>query len=158
MSLIAQVIAQSDEADRFLSRTELDKLQDFFKTGETRLKVAQILAQNEQKIVEEGSRRFWKVVPNTPSNSGDPQKTALCQRDQAWYLRLITYAVLAGNMKPLDDIGINGMREMYVSLGVPVSNIGSCMRSLKEVATGLMSREEADLVKPYFDYLIRAMY
>jgi allophycocyanin-B len=158
MSLIAQVIAQSDEADRFLSRTELDKLQDFFKTGETRLKVAQILAQNEQKIVEEGSQRFWKVVPNTPSNSGDPKKTALCQRDQAWYLRLIAYAVLAGNTKPLDDIGINGMREMYVSLGVPVSNIGSCMRSLKEVATGLMSREEADLVKPYFDYLIRAMY
>lgn len=58
MSLIAQVIAQSDEADRFLNRTELDKIQDFFNTGETRLKVAQILAQNEQKIVEEGSQRF----------------------------------------------------------------------------------------------------
>ncbi|PSM45859.1 allophycocyanin, partial [Chroococcidiopsis sp. CCALA 051] len=62
MSLVAQVIAQSDEADRFLSRTELDKLQDFFKTGETRLKVAQILSKNEQKIVQEGSQRFWNCL------------------------------------------------------------------------------------------------
>lgn len=158
MSIVAQLIAQSDDANRFFSSTELNKLQDFFKTGETRLRVAQILGQNEQKIVEEGSQRFWKVVPNTPSNSGDPKKTALCQRDQSWYLRLITYAVLAGNMKPLEDIGVEGMREMYTSLGVPVTNIGNCMRCLKEVATGMMNREEADVVKPYFDYLIRAMY
>lgn len=61
-------------------------------------------------------------------------------------------------MKPLEDIGINGMREIYVFLGVSVSNIGNCVRSLKKVATGLMSHEETDLVKPYFDYLIRAMY
>lgn len=158
MSIVAQVIAQSDDANRFLSNTELDKLQDFFRTGEQRLKVAQILTQNEQKIVEEGSRRFWQVVPNTPSNSGDPKKTALCQRDQSWYLRLITYAVLAGNMKPLEDIGVDGMREMYTSLGVPVSNIGNCMRCLKEVASNMMSSEEAAIAKPYFDYLIRAMY
>ncbi|MDM9385041.1 allophycocyanin subunit alpha-B [Chlorogloeopsis sp. ULAP01] len=158
MSIVAQVIAQSDNAARFLSRTELDKLDNFFKSGETRLRVAQILAQNEQNIVEEGSRRFWKIVPNTPSNSGDPNKTALCQRDQSWYLRLITYAVLAGNTKPLEDIGVDGMREMYTSLGVPVSNIGTCMRCLKEVASGMMNREEAAIAGPYFDYLIRAMY
>ncbi|NWF61101.1 MAG: allophycocyanin [Fischerella sp.] len=158
MSIVAQVIAQSDDAARFLSRTELDKLDNFFKSGSQRLRIAQVLAQNEQKIVEEGSQRFWKIVPNTPSNSGNPQKTALCQRDQSWYLRLISYAVLAGNTKPLEDIGVDGMREMYTSLGVPVKNIGTCMRCLKEVASGMMSGEEAAIVGPYFDYLIRAMY
>jgi allophycocyanin-B len=158
MSIVAQLIAQSDDANRFLSSSEIDKLQDFFNSGEQRLKTAQILQQNEQKIVDEGSRRFWAMRPNTPSNSGNPKKTALCQRDQSWYLRLITYCVLAGNVKPLEDIGINGMREMYTSLGVPVTNIGICMRCLKDVALGMMSGEQATLAAPYFDYLIRAMY
>ncbi|MEN9247373.1 MAG: allophycocyanin, partial [Gloeomargarita sp. GMQP_bins_69] len=120
MSIVAQVIAQSDAADRFLSSAELNKLEEFFSKGALRIQVAQKLAANERKIVEEGSRRFWAKCPNTPSNRGDAQKTALCQRDQAWYLRLISYCVLAGNDKPLEDIGLNGMREMYTSLGVPL--------------------------------------
>ncbi|MGF1482667.1 MAG: allophycocyanin subunit alpha-B [Cyanophyceae cyanobacterium] len=158
MSLVAQAISQSDDAGRFLSSTELTNLQDFFNSGEQRIRIAQALMQNEQKIVEEGSQRFWDQCPNTPSNSGDPQKTALCQRDQSWYLRLVSYAVLAGNMKPLEDIGIYGMREMYTSLGVPVTNVGRCMRCLKQAAANRMSSEEASIVAPYFDYLIRAMY
>jgi allophycocyanin-B len=156
MSLVAQVIAQSDAAERFLSSTELNKLEEFFSKGALRIRVAEKLAANEKKIVEEGSKRFWAKCPNTPSNRGNAQKTALCQRDQGWYIRLVSYCVLAGNDKPLEDIGLNGMREMYVSLGVPLANLRMAMASLKEVATGLMSAEEMALAAPYFDRLIRA--
>jgi len=156
MSLVAQVIAQSDVAERFLSSTELNKLEEFFSKGALRIRVAEKLAANEKKIVEEGSKRFWAKCPNTPSNRGNAQKTALCQRDQGWYIRLVSYCVLAGNDKPLEDIGLNGMREMYVSLGVPLANLRMAMASLKEVAAGLMSAEEMALAAPYFDRLIRA--
>ncbi|MEN9217717.1 MAG: allophycocyanin subunit alpha-B [Gloeomargarita sp. DG02_4_bins_56] len=156
MSLVAQVIAQSDAAERFLSSTELNKLAEFFSKGALRIRVAEKLAANEKKIVEEGSKRFWAKCPNTPSNRGNAQKTALCQRDQGWYIRLVSYCVLAGNDKPLDDIGLNGMREMYVSLGVPLANLRIAMGCLKEVAAGLMSAEEMALAAPYFDRLIRA--
>ncbi len=156
MSLVAQVIAQSDAAERFLSSTELNKLEEFFSKGTLRIRVAEKLAANEKKLVEEGSKRFWAKCPNTPSNRGNAQKTALCQRDQAWYIRLVSYCVLAGNDKPLDDIGLNGMREMYVSLGVPLANLRMAMGSLKDVATGLLSAEEMALAAPYFDRLIRA--
>ncbi|MCS6781590.1 MAG: allophycocyanin subunit alpha-B [Gloeomargarita sp. SKYBB_i_bin120] len=156
MSIVAQVIAQSDAADRFLSSAELNKLEEFFSKGALRIQVAQKLAANERKIVQEGSQRFWAKCPNTPSNRGDAQKTALCQRDQAWYIRLISYCVLAGNDKPLEDIGLNGMREMYVSLGVPLNNLRIAMTSLKEVTAGILSPEEMALAAPYFDRLIRA--
>jgi len=157
MSIVAQTIVQSDNADRFFSPTEITKLQDFFNSGEKRLKIVQILMENEQKIVREGSERFWAQCPNTPSNSGNPKLTALCQRDQAWYIRLVTYCVLADSIKPMEDIGIDGMREMYISLGVPLPNLNNAMRCLKEVALGLMSSEEGAIAAPYFNYLIRSM-
>jgi allophycocyanin-B len=156
MSIVAKVIAQSDKASRFLSSAELTQLQDFFTNGTVRISASKKLAENEQKIVEAGSQRFWSVCPNTPSNSGNPQKTALCQRDQGWYIRLVSYCVLAGNSKPLEDIGLDGMRDMYVSLGVPLANLKVAMRCLKEVAMGILSSEEGALAAPYFDQLIRA--
>ncbi|MGD1907316.1 MAG: allophycocyanin subunit alpha-B [Leptolyngbyaceae cyanobacterium] len=156
MSIVAKVIAQSDQSDRFLSNAELTQLQDFFANGTVRVSAAQKLAANEQKIVDGGSKRFWAQCPKTPSNSGNPQKTSLCQRDQGWYIRLVSYCVLAGNAKPLEDIGLDGMRDMYVSLRVPLANLKVAMRCLKEVAMGLLSSEEAALAGPYFDQLIRA--
>ncbi|MGP1386965.1 MAG: allophycocyanin subunit alpha-B [Thainema sp.] len=156
MSIVAKAIAQSDRADRFLSSAELTQLQDFFTKGNIRISAAQKLADNQQKIVDEGSQKFWAQCSNTPSNKGNAQKTALCQRDQGWYIRLVSYCVLAGNSKPLEDIGLDGMREMYVSLGVPLANLKVAMRCLKEVAMGILSPEEGALAAPYFDQLIRA--
>lgn len=156
MSIVAKVIAQSDSADRFFSTSELTQLQDFFGKGAVRISAAKKLAENQQKIVDEGSNRFWQSCPNTPSNSGDPQKTALCQRDQGWYIRLVSYCVLAGNSKPLEDIGVDGMRAMYVSLGVPLANLKEAMRNIKAVAMGMLTSEESALASPYFDELIRA--
>lgn len=156
MSIVAKAIAQSDRADRFLSSAELTQLQDFFSRGNVRISAAQKLAVNQQKIVDQGSQQFWAQCPNTPSNRGDSQKTALCQRDQGWYIRLVSYCVLAGNSKPLEDIGLDGMREMYVSLGVPLANLKFAMRCLKSVAMGILSSEEGALAGPYFDLLIRA--
>lgn len=156
MSIVAKVIAQSDRANRFLSNAELTQLQDFFNNGSLRISASQKLAENQQKIVDEGSKRFWAQCPNTPSNSGNAQKTSLCQRDQGWYIRLVSYCVLAGNSKPLEDIGLDGMRAMYVSLGVPLANLKVAMRCLKQVALGILSSEEGALAAPYFDELIRA--
>ncbi len=156
MSIVAKVIAQSDKANRFLSGAELDQLQDFFDKGALRVSAAQKLAANEQKIVDEGSKRFWAKCPDTPSNRGNPQKTALCQRDQGWYIRLVSYSVLAGNSKPLEDIGLDGMRDMYVSLGVPLANLKIAMGCIREVALGVLSQEEKALAAPYFDQLVRA--
>jgi len=56
----------------------------------------------------------------------------------------------------MEDIGLDGMREMYVSLGVPLANLKIAMRCLKEIAMGTLTSEEGTLAAPYFDQLIRA--
>jgi allophycocyanin-B len=64
--------------------------------------------------------------------------------------------MLAGNSKPMEDIGLDGMRDMYISLGVPLGNLKVAMRCITDVAMSKLTTEEGALAKPYFDQLIRA--
>jgi allophycocyanin-B len=157
MSIVTELILNADSEARYPAPKEIRIFQDFLKSGEQRIRIASILAENEQRIVQNGSAKFWERCPVTPSNSGNPRKTASCQRDQGWYVRLVAYCILAGSEKPLAEIGTVGMKEMYNSLEIPLRNLVEAMRCVKDEAVGLMSAEDAVEVAPYFDYIIRAL-
>jgi allophycocyanin alpha subunit len=74
-----------------------------------------------------------------------------------YYLRLVTYGVVAGDVTPIEEIGLVGVREMYKSLGTPVDAVAEGIRSMKSVATSLLSGDDAAEAASYFDYVIGAM-
>jgi allophycocyanin-B len=157
MSIVKQVILNADEEVRYPTVSELRMFQNFCQTGEKRIRIAKKLAENEKRLVDRGSARFWRVCPDTPSNSGNMRKTNSCQRDQGWYIRLIAYCVLAGNEQPLLDIGTLGMREMYESLGIPIFNWVEALKCIKAEAIALLGEEDAAEVTPYFDHIIQTL-
>lgn len=154
MSVITQAIATADREVRYLSQGELNAITRFFHNGPQRLRIVSILNSNVEEIVEKGSQRFWQRCPITPSNAKDERFQASCLRDQAWFIRLISYAVATGDVDPLEASGVKGAKEMYTSLEVPLRNLVDCMRALKEVTLEMLSLEDAAEVGPYFDYLI----
>lgn len=160
MSVVSQVILNADEELRYPSSGELKGIKEFLQTGEQRVRIASTLAENEKKIVQEASKQLWRKRPDfiAPGGNayGDKQR-ALCLRDYGWYLRLITYGVLAGDKEPIESIGLIGVREMYNSLGVPVPGMVESIRCLKQATLPLLSDEDAAEVSPYFDYIIQAM-
>lgn len=160
MSVVTQVILNADEELRYPSSGELQSIQNFLKTGEQRMRIAATLADNEKKIVQAASKELWKKRPDfiAPGGNayGDKQR-ALCLRDYGWYLRLISYGVLAGDKEPIEKIGLIGVREMYNSLGVPVPGMVESIRCLKNASLGLMTEEDAAEAAPYFDYIIQSM-
>ncbi|MBF2047220.1 MAG: allophycocyanin [Leptolyngbya sp. IPPAS B-1204] len=160
MSVVTQVILNADEELRYPSSGELKSIQNFLQTGSQRMRIAATLADNEKKIVQEASKELWKKRPDfiAPGGNayGDKQR-ALCLRDYGWYLRLISYGVLAGDKEPIEKIGLIGVKEMYNSLGVPVPGMVESIRCLKNAALALMSDEDATEAAPYFDYIIQTM-
>ncbi|MEP0912889.1 allophycocyanin subunit alpha-B [Leptolyngbya sp. GB1-A1] len=160
MSVVTKVILNADEELRYPSSGELNSIQDFLQTGEQRVRIAGVLAENEKRIVQEASKQLWKKRPDfiAPGGNayGDKQR-ALCLRDYGWYLRLITYGVLAGDKEPIEKIGLIGVREMYNSLGVPVPGMAESIRCLKNASLSLLSQEDAVAAAPYFDYIIQSM-
>jgi allophycocyanin-B len=160
MSVVSQVILNADDELRYPTSGELEGIKEFLQTGEQRIRIASTLSENEKKIVQEASKQLWQKRPDfiAPGGNayGDRQR-ALCLRDYGWYLRLITYGVLAGDKEPIEKIGLIGVREMYNSLGVPVPGMVESIRCLKKASLSLLTDDDAKEAAPYFDYIIQAM-
>ncbi len=160
MSVVSQVIVKADDELRYPSSGELNSIKDFLKTGEQRVRIATALSENEKKIVDKASKDLWRRRPDFIAPGGNAygqRERSLCLRDYGWYLRLVTYGVLAGDIDPIESIGLIGVREMYNSLGVPVPGMVESIVCLKEASLALLDDEDAREAAPYFDFIIQAM-
>ncbi|MEO1521790.1 MAG: allophycocyanin subunit alpha-B [Cyanobacteria bacterium J06633_2] len=157
MSIVKQVILNADEEQRYPTPGELRMIRSFCKAGEERIRIAKTLEQQAQSIVDRGTQKFWQVCPRTPSNSGDRRKTAAAKRDVGWYIRLISYCLLAGDDRPLREIGLVGIKELYANVGIPLTNILQYIRCLKDEAIAQLEEADAAAVVPYFDEIIQEL-
>jgi allophycocyanin-B len=160
MSVVRDLILQADDQLRYPTGGELRSMVDYLSGGSRRLAVVKVLTDNEKKIVDEAAKRLFDRKPEYVAPGGNAfgqRQRAQCLRDFSWYLRLVTYGVLAGSTEMIQQIGLVGAREMYNSLDVPMPGMVEAMRCLKEASVGLLSGEGAALAGPYFDYLIQGM-
>lgn len=160
MSIVTKAIVNADAEARYLSPGELDRIKSFVTTGERRLRIVQALTENRERIVKQAGDQLFQKRPDIVSPGGNAygqEMTATCLRDMDYYLRLVTYGVVAGDVTPIEEIGIVGVREMYRSLGTPIEGVAEGIRAMKNVATSMMSGEDASEAGSYFDYLVGAM-
>ena len=157
MSIVKQIILNADEELRYPTPGELKAIRRFCAVGEQQIRLTKTLAQCAPKIVEEGTRTFWQICPRTPSNSGNRRKTEAAKRDMSWYIRLISYCLLAGNDQPLREIGLLGMKDLYTNIGIPLDNILQYFRCLRAEAITQLSEADAEAIIPYFDQIIQEL-
>lgn len=160
MSIVTKSIVNADAEARYLSPGELDRIKSFVTSGERRVRIAQVLTDNRERIVKQAGDQVFQKRPDVVSPGGNAygqEMTATCLRDLDYYLRLVTYGIVSGDVTPIEEIGVVGAREMYKSLGTPIDGITEGIRGLKNVASGLLSGEESAEAGSYFDYLIGAL-
>ncbi|NJK63831.1 MAG: allophycocyanin [Synechococcaceae cyanobacterium SM2_3_1] len=160
MSVINMVIAEADDELRYPSVGELENVKTYMASGAQRLQIAQILTENKKRIIDEAQKRLFnkrrEYVQPGGNAYGDRQYNQ-CLRDYDWYLRLITYGIIAGSKDPIETIGLVGVREMYNSLNVPIIGMIEAIQLLKEASLSLLDADAAAEAAPYFDYVINAM-
>lgn len=160
MSIVTKSIVNADAEARYLSPGELDRIKSFVTSGERRLRIAQTLSDSRERIVKQAGDRLFQKRPDVVSPGGNAygqDMTATCLRDLDYYLRLVTYGVVSGDVTPIEEIGIVGVREMYKSLGTPIDGVAEGVRAMKEVAGSMMSGEDSSEAAAYFDYVIGAL-
>ncbi len=157
MSIVTKSIVNADAEARYLSPGELDRIKSFVTSGESRLRIAQTLTESRERIVKQAGDQLFQKRPDVVSPGGNAygeEMTATCLRDMDYYLRLITYGVVAGDVTPIEEIGLVGAKEMYKSLGTDVGAVAQGVREMKGVATSMMSSDDSNEAGSYFDYVI----
>ncbi|HLP90793.1 MAG TPA: allophycocyanin subunit alpha [Nostocaceae cyanobacterium] len=160
MSIVTKSIVNADAEARYLSPGELDRIKSFVSGGAQRLRIAQVLTDNRERIVKQAGDQLFQKRPDVVSPGGNAygqEMTATCLRDLDYYLRLVTYGIVAGDVTPIEEIGIVGVREMYKSLGTPIEAVAAGISAMKSVASTLLSAEDSAEAGAYFDYVVGAM-
>ncbi|HBE60435.1 MAG TPA: allophycocyanin [Cyanobacteria bacterium UBA11149] len=157
MSIVTKSIVNADAEARYLSPGELDRIKSFVASGDRRLRIAQTISDSRDRIVKQAGDQLFQKRPDIVSPGGNAygqEMTASCLRDLDYYLRLITYGIVSGDVTPIEEIGLVGAKEMYKSLGTSLDALAEGVRCMKSAASGMMTGEDAAEAGSYFDYVI----
>lgn len=159
---VTTLIKNYDITGRYLDRDAMDRLRGYFDTGMLRVRAAAVITANAADIVKQTGLRLFDELPELIRPGGNAYTTrryAACLRDLDYYLRYASYALVAGDMDVLDERVLEGLRETYNSLGVPISPTVRGIQIMKEIVQQSLTEAElpgGDLVAQPFDYMSRA--
>nr|YP_009393731.1 phycobilisome linker polypeptide [Caloglossa beccarii]ARW62293.1 phycobilisome linker polypeptide [Caloglossa beccarii] len=195
-------IMQAEQQDRFLELGELSQLSTFLNSGNKRLTIANILAQNANLLVakaadkifiggsaasylEQSQASFLETnnlkIANQQNNLLDNFSSSLLNsdnlplptgfkpinivrygsirmkkslRDLDWFLRYLTYAIIAGDTNIL-SVNIRGLRELIDNACSSAAAIVA-LREMRKLSIILFKDdvEAQELVRQYFNVII----
>ncbi len=160
---ITGLIGRYDQKGRYLDRSALDSIEGYFGEAETRLAAVTTINREAAEIVREGSQRLWLADPELLLPGGNAYTTrrlAACLRDMDYFLRYISYALVAGDWRMLDERVLNGLDDTYKSLGVPTGATARGILLMADVLTEQLAAQGVTnlaIVREPFEHLARGL-
>ena len=160
---VTSLIRNYDVAGRYLDRNAMDSLKDYFTSGSARIAIATMVSGNAATIVKNAGLKLFEEVPELISPGGNAYTTrrySACLRDMDYYLRYATYALVAGSMDVLDERVLQGLRETYNSLGVPIGPTVVGIQIMKDMLKEMASNESIEntsFIDEPFEYMCRQL-
>ena len=160
---VTSLIKTYDITGRYFDRNAMDTLDTYFASGMDRVTVATVLNANAAALVKSASLALFEEVPELLRPGGNAYTTrryAACLRDMDYYLRYATYAIVAGDADVLNERVLQGLRETYNSLSVPISPTVRGIQIMKEMARGMAAEAGVTnlaVVDAPFDHMTREL-
>ncbi|QYX31571.1 allophycocyanin subunit beta [Sphaerospermopsis torques-reginae] len=160
---VTTLIKNYDVAGKYFDRNAIDSLASYFATGTARVQAAAAINANAAAIVKQAGSKLFEELPELIRPGGNAYTTrryAACLRDMDYYLRYATYALVAANMNVLDERVLQGLRETYNSLGVPISSTVRGIQIMKDIAkeqAAAAGVANTAFVDEPFDYMTREL-
>lgn len=158
---VTSLIRNYDVTGRYLDRNAMDSLKSYFESGTDRIAAATLINANSADIVRKAGAQLFEEVPELIRPGGNAYTTrrfSACLRDMDYYLRYASYALIAGDMTVLDERVLQGLRETYNSLGVPIGPTVRGIQIMKEMIKDMALEsgiENTSIIDEPFDHLSR---
>ena len=160
---VTSLIKNYDNTGRYLDRDAMDRLKSYFDTGMLRVKAAAVINSNAADIVKQAGLRLFEELPELIRPGGNAYTTrryAACLRDMDYYLRYASYALVAGDTDVLDERVLEGLRETYNSLAVPIGSTVYGIQIMKEIVKEQVAAAGipiGNMLDQPFDYMTREL-
>lgn len=160
---ITNILNKYDLTGKYLDNYAINQIETYFRTGLDRIKMIEVINSRASKIIKKASTQLYNEQPELlrpGGNSYTTRRYAACLRDLEYYLRYASYALIAGNNNILNERVLNGLRETYNSLGVPISPTARSIQILQNVIQEEISsiyNIKSSLISEPFQYLINTI-
>lgn len=138
LDAFSRAVVSADAKTATLGTAEIASLRNYVAEGNKRLDAVNAITSNASCIVSDAVTGM--ICENTGliqagGNCYPNRRMAACLRDGEIVLRYISYALLAGDASVLDDRCLNGLKETYIALGVPLQSAGRAVSIMKSSVT-----------------------
>nr|YP_009243895.1 allophycocyanin beta 18 subunit [Sporolithon durum]AMK96137.1 allophycocyanin beta 18 subunit [Sporolithon durum] len=158
---ITNILNQYDLTGKYLDSTAMNELEEYFSTALDRINAIEFINSKAALIIKEAATQLYNEQPELlrpGGNSYTTRRYAACLRDIEYYLRYASYALIAGNNNILNERVLNGLKDTYNSLGVPIAPTVRSIQILQEIIQNkinTINENNKFLIRDPFQYLIR---
>lgn len=160
---ITNVLNKYDLTGKYLDKVAINELEYYFSNALKRIKIIEIINSQSSKIIKETAATLYEEQPELlrpGGNSYTTRRYAACLRDIEYYLRYASYAIIAGNTNILNERVLDGLRETYNSLNVPLAPTVRSIKVLEEIIQNELNFNNSSdciIISEPFQYIINSL-
>nr|YP_009396982.1 allophycocyanin beta 18 subunit [Spyridia filamentosa]ARW66168.1 allophycocyanin beta 18 subunit [Spyridia filamentosa] len=159
---ITSILNKYDLAGQYLDTIAINEIGHYFSSVSDRIRIIEIINSESKKIIQEAAAQLYaeqEELLRPGGNSYTTRRYSACLRDIEYYLRYATYALIANSTNILNERLLDGLKDTYNSLGVPIGPTVRSMQILQDIIIEKAGKEEniKKIINEPFSHMINIL-